>query len=158
MGGKALGLMSRIKTGILFADAATKDCYIYWNTRVKYPENIFLGKSVRIGSDCVLGAMGGISLGNNVRVSKGVIIETGGLDFSGDAPYLHVAKPIRIEDGVWIGANAIILGGVTIGRNAVVGAGAVVTRDVSENSIAAGNPARTVRSRLQPHGLDTKKF
>jgi len=57
----------------------------------------------------------------------------------------EVAKPIVIEDNVWLGGAAILLPGVTVGRNAVVGAGAVVTRDVPANTVVAGNPARVIR-------------
>jgi maltose O-acetyltransferase len=56
-----------------------------------------------------------------------------------------VARPIVIEDKVWIGGGAILLPGVRIGRNAVVGAGAVVTRSVAANVVVAGNPARVIR-------------
>ncbi|MFD2134657.1 acyltransferase [Novosphingobium resinovorum] len=54
--------------------------------------------------------------------------------------------PIVVGDGAWIGANAIILPGVHIGNGSVVAAGAVVTRDVPENSLVAGVPARIVRT------------
>jgi maltose O-acetyltransferase len=57
----------------------------------------------------------------------------------------EVAKPIVIEDNVWLGGGAILLPGVTIARNAVVGAGAVVSRDVPSSSVVAGNPARVIR-------------
>jgi len=57
----------------------------------------------------------------------------------------EVAKPIVIEDNVWLGGGAILLPGVTIGRNAVVGAGAVVPRNVPANTVVAGNPARVIR-------------
>ena len=57
----------------------------------------------------------------------------------------EVAKPITIEDNVWIGGGAILLPGVRIGRNAVVGAGAVVSHNVPTNTIVAGNPARVIR-------------
>lgn len=59
---------------------------------------------------------------------------------------LEAAKPIVIEDNVWLGGGVIVCPGVTIGENSVVGAGAVVTRDVPPNSVAVGNPARVVRS------------
>ena len=56
------------------------------------------------------------------------------------------ALPIIVGDYAWIGAGAIILPGVTIGKGAVVGAGSVVTKDVAPRMIAAGNPARELRS------------
>ena len=56
----------------------------------------------------------------------------------------HVSGPIRIEDGAWIGAGAIILAGVTVGQKSIVGAGAVVTRDVPPYAIVAGNPAKVL--------------
>lgn len=57
--------------------------------------------------------------------------------------------PLHISDDVWIGANAMLLPGCTsIGRGAVIGAGAVVTRDIPDYAIAAGNPARIIRSRF----------
>lgn len=57
-------------------------------------------------------------------------------------------ETIRIEDGAWIGARVTILPGVKVGRGSVVGAGSVVTRDVPDGCVAAGNPARILRSRL----------
>jgi len=69
------------------------------------------------------------------------------------------AKPIIIEDNVWITMNAIILPGVVIGKNSIVGAGAVVTKSVPANSLIAGNPAKVVKylSRDYPFWLDTEK-
>jgi acetyltransferase-like isoleucine patch superfamily enzyme len=54
-------------------------------------------------------------------------------------------RPVIIEEGCWIGANAIILPGVTIGKNAVVGAGSVVTKNVADYSVVAGIPARVIK-------------
>lgn len=54
--------------------------------------------------------------------------------------------PVCIEDNVFIGTNSIITKGITIGKNSVIGAGSVVTTDIPANVIAAGNPARTIRS------------
>jgi acetyltransferase-like isoleucine patch superfamily enzyme len=54
--------------------------------------------------------------------------------------------PVKIEDKVWIGFNAIVLKGVTIGEGAIVGAGAVVTRNVPPYTIVAGNPAHPIRA------------
>ena len=62
------------------------------------------------------------------------------------AAYWEGGKPINVEDNVWIGGGAIILGGVTIGKNSVIGAGTVVTKDVPANSVVVGNPGRVVRT------------
>jgi maltose O-acetyltransferase len=58
----------------------------------------------------------------------------------------EAAKPIVIEDNVWLGGGAIVLPGVTVGTNSVVGAGAVVTRSLPPNVVAVGNPARVIRT------------
>lgn len=55
------------------------------------------------------------------------------------------ARPVEIQDNVWIGGGCIILPGVTIGKNSVIGAGSVVTRSIPENSVAVGNPCRVIR-------------
>ena len=55
------------------------------------------------------------------------------------------AEPVRIGDNVWIGGSVTILPGVTIGNNVTVGAGSVVTRDIPDNTVAAGNPCRAIR-------------
>lgn len=57
---------------------------------------------------------------------------------------MEVAKPTVIEDNVWLG-GAIFLPGVKVGKGAVVGAGSVVSRDVPENTVVAGNPAKVIR-------------
>lgn len=116
----------------------------HWTTEIKYPDNIHLGAHVAIGPGCTLGAMSPITIGSYVRISKGAVIETAGLDLSTGRPHQHRAKPIVIQDGAWIGSNAIVLGGVTIGENAIIGAGAVVTRDVAANAIIVGAATRTL--------------
>src|SRR5215211_4359130 len=58
----------------------------------------------------------------------------------------EAAEPIVIEANVWLGGGVIVLPGVTIGENTVVGAGSIVTKDLAPNVVAAGNPARVVRS------------
>lgn len=109
---------------------------------IKYGENIQIGDYVKIGSGCTLGAMNEIKIGNNVTISKNVTIETAGLDMTTPLPHKHKAKPIVIQDGVWIASNVIILGGVNIGRNCVIGAGVVLTKDVAENNVIVGQSNR----------------
>lgn len=144
-GGRLAWLWGRVRFGALVRHRGL-GCVCHWNAEIKYPDNIRLGNRVIIGANACLGARSPIVLGDDVRLSRDVILETAGLDFStGAPPYRHVSQPIVLEEGVWVGARAIILGGVTIGRHAVVAAGAVVTRSVPAGAIVAGIPARPVR-------------
>jgi maltose O-acetyltransferase len=120
-------------------------CVCHWSAEIKHPENLVLGRQVVIGVHTTLGAHSTIILGDHVRISKDVVIETAGLDFTGEPPYPHVSAPITIGEGAWIGTRSIVLGGVTIGARAIVAAGSVVTKDVPPGAVVAGVPARVVR-------------
>lgn len=61
-------------------------------------------------------------------------------------PDLEITKPIAVGDNVYIGNNVIILPGVKIGNNVVIGAGAIVSRDIPDNSVAVGVPARVIKT------------
>ena len=80
-------------------------------------------------------------------IGPNTLITTAGhpLTPKGRREHLAQGTEIRIGDDVWIGGNVTILPGVTIGNNAVIGAGAVVTKDIPDNSLAIGVPARVVR-------------
>lgn len=75
-----------------------------------------------------------ISAGKNLRVGPGVVVGRAG------------GKIPTIGDNVYIAANATVIGGITIGNNVIIGAGSVVTKDVPDNSVVVGNPARVLRS------------
>lgn len=108
-------------------------------------KNIHIGKQVFINSGCRFQDQGGIYIGDGALIGHNVVMAT--LNHSEDPRErgnLHPA-PIHVGRNVWIGASATILPGVTIGDGAIVGAGAVVTRDVPENTIVAGVPARILR-------------
>ena len=63
----------------------------------------------------------------------------------GRRKHIGIAKPVKIGDDVWIGGNVTILPGITIGNNVVVAAGAVVTKDVPDNTLVGGVPAKAIR-------------
>ena len=63
----------------------------------------------------------------------------------GRREYHALAKPVRIGNDVWIGGNVTILPGVTIGNNVVVAAGAVINKDVPDNTLVGGVPARVIK-------------
>jgi maltose O-acetyltransferase len=112
-----------------------------------YGENIHLGDHVFLNVLCTILDCSEVRVGNHVMIGPGVQIYTAAHDLRAEARNQgwEVAKPIVIEDNVWLGGSAILLPGVRVGRNAVVGAGAVVSRDVPANTVVAGNPARVIR-------------
>ena len=90
-----------------------------------------------------------ITLGDNVHITDGVrfITHDGGtLLFRHIVPDLEVTKPITVGNNVYIGNCVLILPGVNIGNNVVIGAGAVVTKDIPDNSVVGGIPAKRIKS------------
>ena len=89
-----------------------------------------------------------LTLGDNVRITHGVVILTHDYSWSVLAgaygECLGGVAPVTIGNNVFIGINAIILKGVTIGDNAIIGAGSVVTRDIPSNEVWGGNPAKKI--------------
>jgi acetyltransferase-like isoleucine patch superfamily enzyme len=108
-------------------------------------KNIHVGKRVFFNSGCKFQDHGGITIGDGALIGHHVVMAT--LNHSEDPERRGNLRPapIHIGKNVWIGSNATILPGVTIGDGAIVGAGAVVTRDVPENMIVVGVPARVLR-------------
>jgi acetyltransferase-like isoleucine patch superfamily enzyme len=133
---------SKCKSAAIFPNANHLACH--WSVEIKYPDNITLGTGVVIGKMVTIGALGGITLGNNVRISKGATIESASLDFSTPAPYKHNSKPIVIGNDVWIGSGAIILAGVSLGDGTIVGAGTVVSKSLPSKSVCVGSPCRVL--------------
>ncbi|MCD7855434.1 MAG: sugar O-acetyltransferase [Clostridiales bacterium] len=109
-------------------------------------KNITVGKNVFIGSCCYFQDQGGVKIGNGVLVGHGTTFATLNHCFEPEMRSSMIPKPIVVGDRVWIGANVTILPGVTIGDNAIIAAGAVVAKDVPADSIAAGVPARVIKS------------
>ena len=90
-----------------------------------------------------------ITLGDNVHISDGVRFLThdgGARLFKDRIPDLEITKPITIDDNVFVGNCVILMPGVHVGSNVVIGAGAVVTKDIPDNSVAVGIPAKVIES------------
>ena len=129
-----------------------KEVLIDYGTYFRYPRKISIGNGVSINRGCELYAahlaMGGtITIGNNVALGPHVKVFAGGHDYN-TTDLVDTAGPVVIHDFVWIGGNSTILPGVQVGEGAVIGAGSVVTRDIPPYSIAVGNPARVIKSRV----------
>jgi maltose O-acetyltransferase len=112
-----------------------------------YGENIYIGNFVYLNVLCTILDCNEVHIGHHVMIGPGVQIYTAAHHLKAESRIQgwEVAKPIVIEDNVWLGGSAILLPGVTVGRNAVVGAGAVVTRNVPADTVVAGNPARVIK-------------
>ncbi|MFC7061375.1 2,3,4,5-tetrahydropyridine-2,6-dicarboxylate N-acetyltransferase [Halobacillus seohaensis] len=106
---------------------------------------IMLGASINIGSVVGEGTMidMNVVMGGRATVGKNCHIGAGAVLAGVIEP--PSAQPVVVEDGVVIGANAVILEGVTVGEGAVVAAGAIVTEDVPANTLVAGTPARVIK-------------
>lgn len=109
--------------------------------------NIRFGAKVYFNANCVVLDVCPVTIGTNCLFGPAVQIYTAThpLDWRLRADWLESGKPVTVGDHVWVGGGAILLPGVTVGARAVVGAGAVVTRDVPEDTLVAGNPARAIR-------------
>ena len=126
--------------------------------RKKDPIGFFRGLGAVIGENCEIrnSSFGSepylITIGNRVRINAGVqlITHDGGVwvlrNMNKEYKDADLIKPIHIGDNVHIGSNAIIMPGVNIGSNCIIGCGAIVTKDVPDNSVVAGVPARVLKT------------
>lgn len=118
---------------------------------------IIIGDYVLISPGCRLSACESIVIEDSVMMANGVYITDSdwhGLYNRVDRP--KTKTPVRIKKNAWLGDGAIILKGVTVGENSIVAAGAVVSKDVPENVIVAGNPAKVVKQLDPEEGFKTR--
>ncbi len=109
-----------------------------------------VGPHTILGSYSIFNGGHGLAIGHHCILAAFVYVNTSDHGFAKGELILNqgfVGAPIAIGDDVWVGGHVFVNKGVTIGTGAVVGAGAVVTRDLPENVIAVGNPARVLKER-----------
>lgn len=121
----------------------------------EYGENIRVGKNCFVNYNCTFLDVAPIILEDGVWLGAGVILATPMHPYLAEErmlqPFpdgmhdLEYAKPITLKKNCWICSGAIVSGGVTIGENCIVAAGAVVTKDVPDNCIVGGVPAKIIR-------------
>lgn len=113
---------------------------------INYGKHISIGKNVFINFDCTFLALGGITIEDDVLIGPKVSLITENHPLHPQQRKGLRGKPITIKRNAWIGANATILPGITIGENAVVAAGAVVSKDVPDNTVVGGIPAKMIKT------------
>lgn len=115
--------------------------------RCDYGYNIHVGENFYANFDCVILDTCEVRIGNNCMIAPGVHIYTAThpVDAYERIKGPEYGKPVTIGDNVWIGGRAVITPGVTIGNNSVIAAGAIVAKDVADNVVVGGNPAKVIK-------------
>lgn len=120
-------------------------------TFVEVQKNAIIGKNCKISSHSFI--CSGVTIGDNCFIGHGVIfindnyprsVNSDG-NLEGEADWLDRFVKTKVGDSVTIGSNSTILGGLSIGSGSIIGAGSTVTKDIPENVICAGNPAKIIR-------------
>lgn len=119
---------------------------LYTPLSINYGKNTRIGKRVFINSMCSFLDLGGITIEDDVLIAPKVSLLSEGHPVSPQERKSLKPGHIHIKRNAWIGAGAIILAGVTIGENSIVAAGSVVSKDVADNTIVGGAPAKVIKS------------
>lgn len=110
--------------------------------------DVIIGDYTRIGIHNTI--IGPVTIGSHVNLAQGITVTALNHVFSDPGKRIDqqgvTTQPVIVADDVWIGANSVILPGVTVGSHSVIAAGAVVTQDVPPFSLAAGVPAKIIKS------------
>ena len=112
-----------------------------------YGYNIHSGSNVYFNVNCVILDATQVTIGNNVLFGPNCQIYTSTHPTDAiERQKIEFSKPVSIGNDCWIGGNSVILPGITIGNNCTIGAGSVVTKNIPDNCVAAGNPAKIIRN------------
>ena len=109
-----------------------------FGNRIKFGRNVFINHSA------IFSASGGIEFEDGVQLAPGVKIATINHDFN-ERHTIYTYGKVTLKKNVWVGMGATICPGVTIGKNSIVAAGAIVTKDVPDNVVVAGVPAKIIK-------------
>lgn len=142
-------LLTRFRSAYyrLVLGSSPPDFRVCGKIQIKRPKWVSVGQNVKFADGVYINAQAPVTIGNHVRLSAFVRINTRGLkvDVPPEERFTHTAAPVTIGDRVWIATGVTINAGVTIGDGVVVGAGAVVTRDLPPHTLCVGVPAKPIR-------------
>lgn len=130
----------------IFGARIGKGVVIKPGVNIKYPWNLSIGDFTWIGERVWIDCLGLVQIGSNCCLSQGAVILNGNHDYSKPTFDLLV-KTIILEDGVWIGAGAMVTGGITCGSHSVLGVMSVASSNLEPYGIYRGNPAVFIKKR-----------
>jgi acetyltransferase-like isoleucine patch superfamily enzyme len=141
-----MGLLKKIifKGRLVFADEFSKPAIYSKYLGVVFGSNARITGNPSFGSEPYL-----IKIGDDVTITSGVIFHNhdGGLGvLRKKYPGIDVIKPIKIGNNVFIGSNSTIMPGITVGNNVIIGASSLVTKDIPDNVIVGGVPAKFIKT------------
>lgn len=144
----SLFAVSSLKVALLklFGARLGKGVMIKPCVNIKYPWRLTIGDYSWIGEEVWIDNLDDVVIGNSVCLSQGALLLTGSHDHT-RAKFDFVARPIYLEDGVWIGAKAVVAGGVRCGSHSILGINSVAETDLQPYTIYKGNPAIAVVKR-----------
>lgn len=124
------------------------NCYANYNLTILDGAWVTIGNDVFFGPNCTLVTPVHPFLTNERKMRT---------KEDGTLYDMEYAKPITIGNGCWLASNVVVCGGVAIGNNCVIGAGSVVTKNIPDNSFAAGNPCKVIRKIIEKDSLKYRK-
>ena len=130
----------------LFGAQVGRSVIVKPRVNIKYPWNISIGDNAWIGERAWLDSLAKINIGANACLSQGAMLICGNHNYKKQTFDLMV-KGINLEEGVWIGAGAIVCGGVTCHSHSMLSSGSVATGNLEAYSIYQGNPAIKIKDR-----------
>ncbi len=140
---------SGLKAGILriFGAEVGRGVVIKPNINIKYPWRLEVGDHVWLGEGVWIDNLAEVRMGDHVCISQGAMLLTGNHDYT--RPHFDlITGPITLENGVWIGAKALVGPGVVAQEHAVLCAGSVATKNLDAWMVCRGNPAVAKKRRV----------
>ncbi len=131
----------------IFGAKIGKNVMIKHHINIKYPWNLEVGDNVWLGEGVWIDNLGKVKIGNNSCLSQGAMLLSGNHDFS-KTTFDLIIKDITLEEGVWIGAKAIVCGGVTCHSHSILAVNSVATINLEPYSIYQGNPSILKKQRI----------
>ena len=129
----------------LFGAHIENDVHIHPSVAIEIPWNLTVGRCVAIGDRVTLYSLGTVEIGSDTTISQGAHLCAGTHDYK-KRDFPLIKAPIVIGRGAWICADAFVGPNVEIGDRSIVGARAVVMKDLPADVVAAGNPARVIKT------------